>query len=128
MHASPSIADLAGRPDLLPPASFTVGEWLIEPDLCQVSRDGITAHLRPQLMDLLVYLAEQSGRTVPQDELLTAIWPNQPYLATTSLPRCIAELRQALGDHAGDSRVILTIYKRGYRLIAPVLRTGVARD
>jgi DNA-binding winged helix-turn-helix (wHTH) protein len=128
MHASPSTADPAGRPDLLPPATFTVGEWPVEPDLCRVSRDGITAHLRPQLMDLLVYLADQSGRTVPQEELLTAIWPNQPYLAATSLPRCIAELRQALGDRAGDSEVILTIYKRGYRLIAPVLRTGALRD
>ncbi len=71
-------------------------------------------------MDLLVYLARNAGRTVPQDELLASIWPGQRFLAGTTLPRCIAELRQALGDRAAASTMILTIHKRGYRLIAPV--------
>jgi eukaryotic-like serine/threonine-protein kinase len=101
-------------------AGFSVGGWLIEPDLCRASRDGECVHLRPQLMDLLVYLVRQAGRTVPQEELLAAIWPEQPFLADTALPRCIAELRHALGDSAGNPSMILTIYKRGYRLIAPV--------
>lgn len=99
---------------------FRVGEWLVEPDLCRVSRGGVSTHLRPQLMDLLVYLAQHATRTVPQDELLANIWPGQHFLADTALPRCIAELRQALGDRAGASTIILTIPKRGYRLIAPV--------
>jgi DNA-binding winged helix-turn-helix (wHTH) protein len=101
-----------------------VGEWLVEPDLCRLSRDGTCAHLRPQLMDLLVYLARNAGRTVPQDELLANIWPGQAYLAETALPRCITELRHALGDRAVASTVILTIHKRGYRLIAPVTPGG----
>jgi eukaryotic-like serine/threonine-protein kinase len=99
---------------------FALGEWLVEPDLCRVSRDGVSTHLRPQLMDLLVYFARNAGRTLPQEELLASLWPGQPYLATTVLPRCIAELRQALGDRAGASTVILTIHRRGYRLVAPV--------
>jgi eukaryotic-like serine/threonine-protein kinase len=106
--------------DLTPAACFRVGEWLVEPDLCRVTRGGLSTHLRPQLMDLLVYLAQNAGRTVRQDELLASIWPCQPYLAATSLPRCITELRHALGDRAVASTVILTIHKRGYRLIAPV--------
>src|SRR5512133_2360245 len=88
---------------------FRVGEWLVEPDLCQVSRDGKAIHVRPQLMDLLVFLARHAGRTVPHDELLATICPGQRFLADTALPRCIAELRQALGDRAGTSTVILTI-------------------
>jgi len=106
--------------DLAPAARFRVGEWLVEPDLCRVTRDGLPTHLRPQLMDLLVYFAQNAGRTVRQDELLASIWPCQHYLAATALPRCITELRHALGDRAGASTVILTIHKRGYRLIAPV--------
>jgi eukaryotic-like serine/threonine-protein kinase len=99
---------------------FRVGEWLVEPDLCRVSRDGASIHLRPQLMDLLVYLAQHARRTVPHGELLANIWPGQPFLADTALPRCIAELRRTLDDRAGESTVILTVPKRGYRLIAPV--------
>ena len=71
-------------------------------------------------MDLLVYLARNAGRTVPHGELLANIWPNQPFIAGSVLPRCVAELRQTLGDHAADSVVIQTIPKRGYRLIAEV--------
>ncbi len=103
---------------------FRLGDWLVEPGLCRVSRGAQSTHIRPQLMDLLVYLAQNAGRTVSQDELHANIWPGQPFLAATSLPRCIAELRHALGDRAGASAVILTVHKRGYRLIAPVTVAG----
>ena len=101
-----------------------VGDWLVRPDLDRVVRDGVSLHVRPKLMDLLVYLARNAGRTVPHGELLANIWPNQPFIAGTVLPRCIAELRQTLGDHAADSMVIQTIPKRGYRLIAEVRPAG----
>jgi DNA-binding winged helix-turn-helix (wHTH) protein len=104
----------------LPSATFLVGDWLVEPELNRVSRDGMSAHVRPQLMDLLVYLARNSGRTVPHHELLANLWPGQPFIASTALPRCIAELRQTLGDRAAGSTVIQTVPKRGYRLIAVV--------
>jgi DNA-binding winged helix-turn-helix (wHTH) protein len=112
-------------PDYLPATDeFRLGDWLVEPGLCRVSRGGTSTHIRPQLMDLLVCLAQNDGRTVGQDELHANIWPGQPFLAATSLPRCIAELRHALGDRAGASAIILTVYKRGYRLIAPVTLAG----
>jgi eukaryotic-like serine/threonine-protein kinase len=120
MDGSASIQVSVARDVLSTTDSFTVGGWLVEPDLCRISRDGASTHVRPQLMDLLVYLAQHAGRTVPQEELLASIWPRQSYLAATALPRCIAELRHALGDRAGAPTVILTIRKRGYRLIAPV--------
>ena len=108
------------RAAALPPGDLVVGDWLVEPDLDRVSRDGVSVHVRPKLMDLLVYLAQNAGRTVPHDELRASVWPGQPFIAGTVLPRCIAELRQALGDHAADSMLIQTIPKRGYRLIAAV--------
>jgi DNA-binding winged helix-turn-helix (wHTH) protein len=103
---------------------FQLGDWLVEPGLSRVSRRDQSTHIRPQLMDLLVYLAQNAGRTVSQEELHANIWPGQPFLAATSLPRCIAELRRAFGDRAGVSAVILTVHKRGYRLIAPVTLAG----
>jgi len=110
----------AARVAVLPAGDFVVGEWLVEPDLDRISRNGVSAHLRPKLMDLLVYLARHAGRTLPHDELLANVWPDQPFIVGTALPRCIAELRQGLGDHAAGSTLIQTIPKRGYRLIAAV--------
>ncbi len=112
--------DEVARSAVLPAGNFVVGEWFVEPDLDRVSRDGVSVHVRPKLMDLLVYLARNTGRTVPHEELLAGIWPGQRFMASTALPRCIAELRQTLGDRATGSTVIQTIPKRGYRLIARV--------
>jgi hypothetical protein len=70
-------------------------------------------------MDVLVCLAQHCGGTVPRSELLTQVWSGQ-YVAETALARCVAELRQALGDRAHQPTIIETIPKRGYRLVAPV--------
>jgi DNA-binding winged helix-turn-helix (wHTH) protein len=104
----------------LAPRDFTVGDWLVQPSLNRMSRDNSIVRLRPQLVDVLVCLAERAGKTVAKDEMLQAVWPGQ-YIVESGLARCVAELRQALGDTARQgSRYIETIPKRGYRLIPPV--------
>jgi DNA-binding winged helix-turn-helix (wHTH) protein/tetratricopeptide (TPR) repeat protein len=99
---------------------FKVGDWLVEPKACRVSRGDTVVKLRPQLMDLLVCLARRAGEIVLKDEILEAVWPGQ-YIAESGLSRCVAELRQSLHDDAHVPRVIETFPKRGYRLIAPVV-------
>lgn len=98
---------------------FTLGDWLVEPDACRVSRGETTLKLRPQLMDLLVCLARHAGTTVRKEEILAEVWQAQ-FIAESGLSRCVAELRQALQDDAQQPRIIETIPKRGYRLITPV--------
>lgn len=101
-------------------ADFMLGDWLVRPSLNRISQGGNEVRLRPQLMDVLVCLATRAGRTVTKDELLESVWPGQ-YIVESGLARCVAELRQILGDATWqDSRYIETIPKRGYRLIAPV--------
>ncbi len=98
---------------------FTVGDWLAEPKACRLSRGDVVVKLRPQLMDLLVCLARRAGEIVLKDEILAEVWASQ-YIAESGLSRCVAELRQSLGDEAHEPRFIETIPKRGYRLLAPV--------
>lgn len=106
------------RPHLIPP-DFCVGEWLVQPGLVRLSRGGVCVRLRPQLMDVLVCLAEHVGKTVSKDEVFAAVWSGQ-FVTESALARCIAELRQTLGDDAHRPRFIETIPKRGYRLLMPV--------
>jgi DNA-binding winged helix-turn-helix (wHTH) protein len=106
------------RPD--PPEDFTIGEWLVEPSLDRLSRADSVVHLRPQLTDLLLLLARHAGRTVPKHVILDEVWARQ-YVGESALTRCIAEIRQALGDDARQPTIIETIPKRGYRLVAPVV-------
>ncbi len=100
--------------------SFTVGDWLVEPRSCRLSRGDTVEKLRPQLVDLLVCLAKRPGETVLRDDILAEVWPGQ-FIAESGVSRCIAELRQILHDDAQQPRFIEVIRKRGYRLIAPVV-------
>jgi len=72
-------------------------------------------------MDVLVCLAEHAGAPVSKEELLQTVWPNT-YVTNDVLKGAISDLRRALDDNARQPRVIETIPKRGYRLIAPVRR------
>ncbi len=98
---------------------FVLDGWLVQPALGRLSRGETTLRLRRQLMDLLVCLACGNGRTVGRQELLDAVWDDR-LVGGTAIARSVAELRQVLGDCARQPRVIETIPKRGYRVIAPV--------
>ena len=98
---------------------FTLGDWIVDPKACHLSRPGTVVKLRPQLVDVLVCLARRAGEIVLKDEILAEVWPGQ-YIADSGLSRCIAELRQILKDDAQAPRFIETIPKRGYRLVAAV--------
>jgi len=108
------------------PGDILIGDWLVQPTLNRAWRHGTLIHLRPQLVDLLVCLAQSPGRTVSRETLLAQVWCRQS-VAETAIARCVAELRQALGDNAQSPAIIETIPKRGYRLIAHVAAAGVPR-
>ena len=111
-------------PEQPPPVSrlhpFTLGDWLVEPKACHVSRGDTVIKLRAQLIDLLVCLARREGEIALKEEILAEVWPGQ-YIAESGVSRCVAELRQALQDDAQHPRYIETITKRGYRIVAPVV-------
>jgi DNA-binding winged helix-turn-helix (wHTH) protein len=102
-----------------PHVDFRLGEWLVQPSLDRLSREGESVRIEPKVMDVLICLARCAGRVVSRDGLVDEVWAKQ-YVAESALSRVIAELRSALHDDARNPRFIETITKRGYRLIAPV--------
>lgn len=100
-------------------ADLRIDGWLVQPSLNLLTRDEACVRLRAQLMDLLLCLASRPGKVFRKDELVAQVWEGR-WIAQSALSRCVAELRAALGDDAQRPRVIETITKRGYRLIAPV--------
>jgi len=99
--------------------SLRIDGWFVEPSLNLLTRAEESVRLRAQLMDLLLCLATRPGRVFTKADLVADVWEGR-WIAQSALSRCVAELRQALGDDAQHPRVIETITKRGYRLIAPV--------
>jgi Tol biopolymer transport system component/DNA-binding winged helix-turn-helix (wHTH) protein len=99
---------------------FRLGPWLVQPSLNSVSRDGTSTHLTPKVMEVLVCLAEHAGQPVAKETLLQTIW-SDTFVSEDVLKGSISELRRVFEDDAKQPRIIQTIAKRGYRLIAPVM-------
>ena len=98
---------------------FRLGDWLVEPELNRVSRGGSSYQLALKVMDVLVFLAEHAGTTVPKHRIIDALWRTE-FITENTLSQAIADLRRVFGDNARAPRYIETITKRGYRLIADV--------
>ena len=96
-----------------------IGAWHIIPSANRISGPAGLVDVEPQVMDLLVLLASQPGKTFAKDEIIEALW-NSVHVNDDSLTRCVFKLRKALGDDARQPGYIETVSKRGYRLIADV--------
>ncbi len=109
----------------LPAQDYRIDGWLVQPALNRLVKDMTAIRVRPQLIDVLTCLAQRPGSVVSKGQLLATVW-NDRFVAESGVARCVAELRQVLADDARQPRIIETIPKRGYRLIAPVERVGTA--
>jgi DNA-binding winged helix-turn-helix (wHTH) protein len=98
---------------------FRIDDWLIQPQINSVEKGGKTWHLEPKVMQVLVHLASHPNEVLSKDRLLEAVWHNT-FVGDDVLVRCISEIRYVFGDDPKSSRVIQTIPKGGYRLIATV--------
>jgi DNA-binding winged helix-turn-helix (wHTH) protein len=117
--AAPAIRGAADHRSARYDADLRIDGWLVQPTLNLLTREGASVRLRAQLVDLLLCLASRPGRVFAKDDLVADVWEGR-WIAPSALSRCVAELRAALGDDAHRPRVIETITKRGYRLIARV--------
>lgn len=100
---------------------FRLGEWLICPVLNTVQKDGKSVRLEHKFMRVLVCLASRPGEVVSKEELIRTVWADT-FVTDDVLTRAISELRRILNDDAKNPRIIETVAKNGYRLIAPVQR------
>ena len=105
---------------------FHADEWLVQPALCRLSKDGRTVQVRAKVMDVLEYLAARPGEVVRKETLLDDVWGARE-ISESALTRTVTELRHALGDEVAKPRFLETIPKRGYRFIATVTPAATVR-
>jgi DNA-binding winged helix-turn-helix (wHTH) protein len=108
-----------GAAPAAPPSDFLLGGALVQPSLNTITRRAEPVHVCPKAMDVLVALARSAGEVVPQVVLIDTVWARR-FVGESVLKTAVSELRTALGDDARTQRVIQTIAKRGYRLVAAV--------
>jgi serine/threonine-protein kinase len=96
-----------------------IGDWRVDPELDELSREGQTIRVEPRLLQLLLYLAAHAGRVVDVQQLLDEVWSNV-VVTQGSVYQAIAQLRRILGDDSEHPKYIENLPRRGYRLIAQV--------
>ena len=85
------------------------------------------AGLPPKAAETLLVLVTNAGDVVDKDTLLDTVWAGA-VVGEGSLTRTISILRKALGGDVRSSAYIATVSKRGYRFVAPVVRTASSAE
>jgi DNA-binding winged helix-turn-helix (wHTH) protein len=84
-----------------------------------LSRADSPVSLTLKAFDVLLFLAQNPNRLVTKEELLQAVW-GDTLVEEGNLKQYISHLRKALGDNSGDTRLIVTIARKGYQFTADV--------
>jgi transcriptional activator of cad operon len=108
-----------GSMDRLTTIPLRIGDWRLDPQLGQLTREGRSERLEARTLRLLLFLANRAGETVSVDELLDNVWSGV-VVTQDSVYQAVTALRRLLGDDAKQPIYIATVPRLGYRLIAPV--------
>lgn len=106
-------------------APFSVGAWQVEPQNHRIVGPGGAVSVQPKMMKVLVCLVRHAGETVTRDALIEDVWTDTD-VADHVLNQAISRLRKAFSTSGPPDRVIETVPKKGYRLVAPVQRLSPA--
>lgn len=107
--------------------SYYIGDWLIEPRLHRLSRNGQIKRIEPQLMAVLQQLASRPNQVMTKEKLMETVWSGV-IVTENVLTRAISSLRKELEDDRHNPKYIETISKTGYRLIAAVKGAEQPKD
>ena len=97
------------------------GSFELDLDAERLLKSGRTIRIQPQPFRLLCLLTNRPGSLVTREEIQAALWPGDTFVDfDQGVNFAIKQVRDALGDTAGDSLYVQTVPKRGYRFLAPV--------
>lgn len=92
---------------------YRIGDTVFRPAISSVTYAGRTNSLSVRQAEILQMLAENAGRIVDREEILTAVWGDASYANSLALNVQITYLRRLLED---PSVSIVSVKKRGYIL------------
>ena len=100
---------------------ISIDGWQIDADSNRLARNGVYKKLEPRSMELLLYFTEHPDQVVSRREIEDSVWKDR-VVGYEALSVAVGKIRKAFEDNGKQHRVIETIPKQGYRLIAPVLK------
>src|SRR5258708_3045127 len=98
---------------------YRFGQFALDSRKRTLSRADSPVSLTPKAFDVLLFLVQNPNRLVTKDELLQTVW-GDTFVEEGNLTQYISHLRKALGDNSEDTRLIVTIARKGYQFTARV--------
>jgi DNA-binding winged helix-turn-helix (wHTH) protein/Flp pilus assembly protein TadD len=98
---------------------YQFGEFMLDPRRRTLSRAGSSVSLTPKAYDVLLFLVQNANRLITKEELLQAVW-GDAFVEEGNLTQYISHLRKALSENAEDTRLIVTVARKGYQFTAEV--------
>jgi len=93
------------------------GECVLDSDTRQLFVRGAEVHLQPKAFQFLELLIRNRPRVVPKAEIHEKLWPGT-FISDGTLTSLLAEVRDAIGDDAHESRFVRTAHRVGYAFSA----------
>ncbi len=103
---------------------LVLGKLAIDPLEREVRVDGKPIELTPREFDLLYFFARHPGRVFSRLELLNQVWGYQHDGYEHTVNTHINRLRIKVEPNAAEPRSILTVWGRGYKLVAAPEASG----
>jgi DNA-binding response OmpR family regulator len=94
----------------------TVGDVSVDTDRRLVRKAGAEVSLSPKAYELLIALLRRRGAVATRHDLLREVWGYGAFVVSRTVDTHIAELRRKLEDDAADPKVVMTVWKVGYRI------------
>jgi DNA-binding winged helix-turn-helix (wHTH) protein len=89
------------------------GEFTFDSESRQLRLGNAERHLSPKGFDLLHLLVLSRPRALSKAELHERLWP-ATFISDATLTSLVAEVRAALGETAGQGRLLRTVHRFGY--------------
>jgi DNA-binding winged helix-turn-helix (wHTH) protein len=98
---------------------YRIGDHLVRPLQGLIEGPNGVTHVEPRVLNVLTTLAAKPGSVISIDELIENVWPGK-CVEDSSVYKCIYVLRKLLGERDRARKILVTVPKRGYRLVADV--------
>ena len=106
---------------------YRFGQFALDSRKRTLCRADSPVSLTPKAFDVLLFLVQNPNRLVAKEELLQAVWADT-FVEEGNLTQYVSHLRKALVGNAEDTRLIVTIARKGYQFTARVTVAEAADD
>jgi two-component system, OmpR family, alkaline phosphatase synthesis response regulator PhoP len=96
---------------------YEFGSICVDIRQAEVTRDGKPVYLTAREFQLLRYLIERPGSTVPRDELLRSVWGYNADMFTRTVDAHVVSLRKKLEEVPKVPELLLTVSGVGYKFV-----------